>query len=60
MDKESIKETEWKDIKTEWKDTETESVKTWEFKVNGKDHTLSLTISPPNEKGYRKVSLVFK
>jgi len=50
----SIKEVEWK------QDKEGNNIKVWSFNVNNEEHTLTLKLSPPNENGYRTVSLNYK
>jgi len=52
--KSTIKSAEWK------QDDEGNNIKEWSFQVNKENHTLTLKISPPNEKGYRTVSLDYQ
>lgn len=49
-----VEQQEWKEDKDNGKFS-----MNWLFKVNNKDHSLSLSIDKPNEKGYRKVTLLF-
>ena len=44
----------------EWKEKNGEFNMGWIFKVNNNAHSLNFTVGKPNEKGFRKVTLLFE